>query len=178
MQGDSEDLERKLRNVLRELKEVGKIFKSRTIDKAIEDVKIAIRELQELKRKSSEGLEHYNAKIVLLNMLLKDSGSFYLEAEQTKLSKIGYRPDVVIIKDKEVIILEIERDQSRMLKKLRKLKRIYDRILQSPILTGRNLRIIFGITCERINDRILNVAKEINNVEIYKIKNNKIKRII
>jgi hypothetical protein len=168
MQGDFESLEAKLREIAKQLREINRILDSRTLDKAIENVEIAINELQDQKRKSTEGLDHYNAKIKLLDMILKDGGSCYLEAEQTKLSKIGYRPDAVVIKDREVVILEIETDQRRMLKKLKKLKDVYPKILQSPILTGRSLRIVFGVVGGEIRDDVIKEARRLN-VEVYRV---------
>ncbi|HIP24880.1 MAG TPA: hypothetical protein EYG81_00205 [Archaeoglobus profundus] len=163
-----EDVELKLKDIIRQLNEINRIVNSKAIEKAIENIEIAIGELRSLKRKSSEGLDHYKAKIKLLEKILEDGGSCYLESEQTKLSKLGYRPDAVVIKDREVILVEIETDQSRMLRKLKKLRKVYPKILQSPILIGRSLRIVFGVT-GNIKQKVIEEAKKLNNIEIYKI---------
>ena len=166
-----EDVELKLREIIKQLNEINKVVNSKAIEKAIENIEIAISELRSLKRKSSEGLDHYKAKIKLLEKILENGGSCYLESEQTKLSKLGYRPDAVVIKDKEVVLVEIETNQARMLRKLKKLRKVYPKILQSPILIGRSLRIIFGVVGE-VKQEIVEEAKKLNNVEIYKINDN------
>ena len=132
-----EDVELKLREIIKQLNEINKVVNSKSIEKAIENIEIAIGELRSLKRKSSEGLDHYKAKIKLLEKILENGGSCYLESEQTKLSKLGYRPDAVVIKDKEVVLVEIETNQARMLRKLKKLRKVYPKILSDlPISIG------------------------------------------
>ena len=165
MQGDSEVVKR-LRGILKELEEINTILRSSAVDKALEYLRIAMDE--SLKLKGVEGFDHYTAKVKLVNELLKEGGSCYLEAEQTKLSKIGYRPDAVIIRDDEIVIVEIETDRSRAVKKLKKLKRCLDKIKTHPIVGNRRLRIVFGILDE-LDEKGKELAKQLG-VEVYDAK--------
>ncbi len=169
MQGDIERVKKELEEIVGRLKNINKLVDIKSIEKAIEELRIAVGELESFKRKSIEGLDHYSAKVKLIEELMKDGGTCYLESEQTKISKIGYRPDAVIVKDDEVIFVEIETDQRRMVKKLKKLRRLWGKILQSPILTGRRLRIIFGVIDEHLRDELILEAKKLDNVEIYAV---------
>ena len=178
MQGDIERVRKELEEIVERLEEVKRLVGIKSIERAIEELKIAIGELESPKRKSTEGLDHYSAKVRLIEELMKDGGTCYLESEQTKLSKIGYRPDAVIVKDDEVIFVEIETDQRRMLRKLKKIKKLWDRIIQSPILTGRRFRIIFGITDENVKNEVISEVKKLNNVEIYTVLPDRVVRIL
>jgi len=178
MQGDFERIRKELEEILSRLDYINRIVDSRAIQRAIEELRIAMGELDSLRRKSTEGLDHYSAKVRLIEELMKDGGSCYLESEQTKLSRIGYRPDAVIVKDDEVIFVEIETDQRRMIEKLRKLRRLWDKILQSPILTGRRLRIVFGVLNENVKDELILEAKKLDNVEIYGVLSDGLIRIL
>jgi len=177
MQGNIERIKRELEEILSRLDDISREIDSRAIQRAIEELRIAMSELESLRRKSTEGLDHYSAKVKLIEELMKDGGTCYLESEQTKLSKIGYRPDAVIVKDDEVIFVEIETDQRRMIGKLKKIKRLWDKILQSPILTGRRLRIAFGITDEKLREESISEVKKLN-VEIYAVLPDRVIRIL
>lgn len=178
MQGDIERVRRELEEIVERLENINKLVDIKSIEKAIEELRIAIGEIESFRRKSTEGLGHYSAKVKLIEELMKGGGTCYLESEQTKLSKIGYRPDAVIVKDDEVIFVEIETDQRRMLKKLKKIKKLWDKIIQSPILTGRRLRIVFGIIDERVKEELISEIKKLNTIEIYAILPDRVVRIL
>ncbi len=173
MQRDTERVRKELEEIVEKLENINRLVNFKSIERAIEELRIAVRELKSFRRKSTEGLDHYSAKVKLIEELMKGGGTCYLESEQTKLSKIGYRPDAVIVKDDEVIFVEIETDQRRLLRKLKKIKKLWDRIIQSPILTGRRLRIVFGVLDERIGKEVILEAKKLN-VEIYAVSSDSI----
>ncbi len=177
MQGDNERLRRELEEIVERLENINRLVNFKSIERAIEEIKIAIGELESFRRKSTEGLDHYSAKVKLIEELMKDGGTCYLESEQTKLSKIGYRPDAVIVKDEEVIFVEIETDQRRLLRKLKKIRKLWSKIIQSPILTGRRLRIVFGVSDERIGKEVISETKKLN-VEIYAVSSDSIFRLL
>jgi len=164
----------RLEKILEELEDIRRDFAIKSLDKAIEDLKIAVKELYKIERKGLESLDHYDAKAKILEMI---GGTHYLEAEHTKLSKIGYRPDAVVIKDREVVIVEVERDRRRLLNKVRKIKKLYNEILKNPILTGRKLRFVFGLVDIDLDSEIVKELKTLKDIEIYKIIKNKIKKI-
>ena len=64
-----------------------------------------------------------------------------------------------------------------MIGKLKKIKRLWDKILQSPILTGRRLRIAFGITDEKLREESISEVKKLN-VEIYAVLPDRVIRIL
>ncbi len=156
------------------LKEIGEILerleslrgrvRSRALERAIEELRIAIEEMGGVKRKSNEGLRHYLAKVELLKRF---EGSVYLEAEETGLSKIGYRPDAVVIGDDEIVIVEIETDPRRAIEKIEKIKRKMDKIKRSPITTNRRLRIVMGIL-GKVREELRRRAEEVG-VEIVEL---------
>ena len=152
-------------------------IKSKALERAIAELKIALKDLDKGIRKSSEGLDHFSAKLKILKELTRDGGSCYIESEQTGISKIGYRPDAIVINDKELIILEIETDQRRMVEKLRKIRRKWDEITSTPMLTGRRLRIVFGVTDSELKDYVLKEAKKLSGIEIYSISDDDIVRL-
>ncbi len=168
MQGDLGEVKKEIEEIVARLERVKEAVKLKSLERAIEELKIAVEEVESLRRKGSEGLDHYRAKVRLIEELTKDGGTCYLEAEHTGISKIGYRPDAVIIKDEEVIFVEIETDQRRMLKKLRKLRRLWNKIVSFPITTGRRIRIVFGVLGD-VREDVLREAKSMN-VEVYSIK--------
>jgi len=174
MQRDRKELKNKLEKLIDELEKINRLVNVKSIDKAIECLKIAVKELEEFERKGLESFEHYDAKLRLLKRI---GGTYYLEAEQTKLSKIGYRPDAIVIKDNEVLIVEIEKDKSRFLKKIRKLRGLYNKIIESPILINRSLKIVFGLVEMDLDDKLKEELKNLKNVEIYRITKDKIERI-
>ena len=168
------DVKEKLIRILKDLEEVRSKISIKSLEKAIEDIKIAINELEKIERKGLESLDHYSAKAKILEMI---GGTYYLEAEHTKISKIGYRPDVVVIKDDEVVLIEIERDRRRFINRIKKIKKFYDKILNLPILANRRLRIVFGIVGFEINQDVIKELKRLDCVEVYKIANDKIEKI-
>ncbi|GEM_PF-942972 len=178
MQGDIERVRKELEEIVERLENINRLVSIKSIEKAIEELRIAVGELESFRRKSTEGLDHYSAKIKLIEELMKGGGTCYLESEQTKLSKIGYRPDAVIVKDDEVIFVEIETDQRRMLRKLKKIRKLWDKIIQSPILTGRRLKIAFGVTDEKLREELISEIKKLNNVEIYAVLPDRVVRIL
>lgn len=159
----------KLRKILRELESINKEMNSKALRKAIDYIKIALKEEKDLK--GSEGFAHYLAKKRLAELF---GGCCYYESEGTGLSKEGYRPDAILIKDDEAIILEVETDKRRILKKFEKIRRNYDKILSNPIFTNRRVRIVFGVF--DFDDRIARRAKNLG-IELYKINEEKIERI-
>ncbi len=173
MQGDPEVLKvlKRLERIVEELEDINGVLKSPCIVKAIENLKIVLS--GERKKRGTESYDHYRAKLRLVELFLKDGGSCYLEAEQTKISKIGYRPDAVVINDDEVVIIEIETDQRRMRKKLKRLKKILDVLRDHPIVSNRNLRIVFGVFGDVKYD-VVKYAKDIG-VEIYRFNGDLVK---
>ncbi|WP_456327843.1 hypothetical protein [Archaeoglobus sp.] len=142
--------EEKLKKILRELEEINATLKSKALERAIENVKIALHG----EKVGSEGFEHSYIRSKLIERI---GGNVYVESEQTGLSKLGFRPDLVMIKDDEVIIAEIETDKSRALKKMRKVAKLMDRLKSHPIVANRRLKVIFALS--KWDDRILDFAK-------------------
>ena len=176
MQRDLEEVRKRVEEALRMLEDVSKVFDSKPILRAIEELKIALMEINGVKRKSTEGLDHYRVKLKLVDELTKDGGSCYLESEGTGLSKIGYRPDAVIVKKDELVILEVETDQRRMVRKIRKLLDILPRIKSSPLATGRRLRVVFGVTGD-VRDEIRDIAGSAG-FEVYTVKEGRVLRVV
>ena len=139
MQGD---VLKEIAEILDRLERLREKVESGALGRAIEELRIALEEMGGVRRKSNEGLRHYLAKVELLRRF---EGSVYLEAEETGLSKIGYRPDAVVIGDEEVVIIEIETDPRRAMEKVRKIERKMGEIRRSPITTNRRLRIVMGV---------------------------------
>ena len=139
MQGD---VIREIVEILDRLERLKEKVNSGALNRAVEELRIALEEMGGIRRKSNEGLKHYLAKVELLKRF---KGSVYLEAEETGLAKIRYRPDAVVIGEREVVIIEIETDARRAMEKVRKIERKIDEIRKSPITTNRRLRIVMGV---------------------------------
>jgi len=163
--------------ILRRLEDLRGQVGSRALERAIMELRIALNDLDRGIRRSSEGLDHYSVKLRLIEKFTEDGGSCYIESEQTKISKIGYRPDAIIIKDDELIIVEVETDQRRMIEKLRKIRRKWNEITSTPLLTGRRLRIVFGVTDNELRDDVLREARRLVGVEIYSVSDGGIVRL-
>ncbi len=158
------DVKSRLKAILAELEEINRELKSKALEKALEFLKIALSE--EIELKGYESFNHYIAKKRLIEMF---GGNCYLESERTKISKIGYRPDAIIIRDDEVIILEIETDKNKASKKFEKIRKNYNKIITNPIFTNRKARIVFGVF--DIDENLIKKAESIG-VELYKIGEN------
>ncbi len=173
----------KLEKIIKDLKEINRTLKNKSIEKAIKEIEIAIREQNfKLKRKSNESIEHYMMKNLLFNTITKDGDAYYLEAENIKLSKMGYRPDIVVVRENDAIFIEIEKNPKNIIKKLKNIKNKSEKIKKHPILIGRNIRVIFGILSQ-INEEILEEIKKISryidfDVDVYLYENEELRRII
>ncbi len=152
---------KRLKDILTELESINRDMRSKALSKAIDYIKIALKEERDLK--GSESFAHYLAKKKLVEMF---GGCCYYESEGTGLSKRGYRPDAILIKDDEVIILEVETEKRRILKKFEKIHKNYDKILSNPIFTNRRVRFVFGVF--DFDENILKKAKKLG-IELYKI---------
>ena len=142
--------EERLKKILKELEEINSKLRSRALERAIENIKIALHS----EKVGSEGFEHSYIRSKLIEMM---GGNVYIESEQTGLSKLGFRPDLVMIKGNEVIIAEIETDKGRALKKMRKIAKLMDKLKSHPIVANRRLKVIFALS--KWDERILDFAK-------------------
>ncbi|WP_457548609.1 hypothetical protein [Archaeoglobus sp.] len=142
--------EERLKKILKELEEINATLKSKALERAIENVKIALHG----EKIGSEGYEHSYIRSKLIERM---GGNVYIESEQTGLSKLGFRPDLVMIRGDEVVIAEIETDKSRALKKMRKVAKLMDKLKSHPIVANRRLKIIFALS--KWDDRVLDFAK-------------------
>ncbi len=176
MQGDFEDVKRRIEKAVEMLEDVLRVFKSKPVSRAIEELRIALMEIEGLKRKSCEGIDHYTLKSMLVEELTKDGGSCYLESEGTGISKMRYRPDAVILKDDELIIVEVETDQRRMAEKIEKVSRVIGKIKSSPLATGRRVRVVFGVV-EDLRDDLREKARE-RGFEVYCLSSGRLLKII
>lgn len=146
----------RLEKILKELEEIKRFWRSKAIDDAIECLKIALHG----ERIGSEGFEHSYIREKLLNIF--GGGNVYLESEGTKISKIGFRPDIVIIRGKDVIIAEIENDKREVIKKIVKVAERIEKLKRHPVLANRNLRIVFATSDwdEKIISKVRNFGFE------------------
>jgi len=156
----------RLKKILEELEDINKNLKSKALEKAIENIKTALHG----EKVGSESFEHSYMRSKIVEMF---GGNVYVESELTKLSKIGYRPDLVIIKGNEAIIVEIETDKRRALKKMEKVTKILNKIRSQPILANRKLRILFVLSSW--DEKVLNYAKS-KNFEVYVLKDDELIR--
>ncbi|WP_456372671.1 hypothetical protein [Methanocaldococcus sp.] len=154
--------------IIDELNEINRELKNKAIEKAIENLKIAVYG----DKIGSEGFYHNYMREKLLEMF---QGSQYIESSGTKISNLGFRPDLVIINKKELIIAEIETNNKRALRKMEKIAKVLDKLKNLPIATNRNVRIIFCLL--ETNDKIITKAKK-HNFEIFVLDNFEIKRLI
>ena len=147
----------RLKVILKELEEINLDLRSRAIEKAIENIKIALHG----DKVGCEGFEHSYMRKKVVEMF---GGNVYVESELTGISKLGYRPDLVIVKGDEVIIVEIETERRRALKKMEKVYKILDKIKENPIFSGRRVRVVFALL--KWDDEILRFAKS-KGFEVY-----------
>ncbi|ADC65889.1 hypothetical protein Ferp_1745 [Ferroglobus placidus DSM 10642] len=170
-----EELKKKLEEIVRELEEMQSLLKVKALGEAVERIKIAIKELEGFEKKGSESFSHYDLKIKLLEMF---KGSHYLESERTKLSKFGVRPDAVVIKDDAVVLIEVEKDKKNFLKKVRKLKKVKDKLLESPIFTGRKIKFVFGLVEFEIDEELKKEVLSLGDAEVYSSFGGELKRLL
>ncbi len=115
----------KLEKIIKELENINKSLKNRSLENAIKEIKIAIKEQSfMLKRKCNESVDHYLMKNLIFNEIAKEGDAYYLEAESIKLSKIGYRPDVVILRSNDAIFIEIENTENILNKQIKYLSKL------------------------------------------------------
>ncbi|ADB58110.1 hypothetical protein [Archaeoglobus profundus] len=140
----------RLKEILEELERINYVLRSKALERAIENIKIALHG----EKVGSEGFEHSYIRHKLIE---KIGGNVYIESGQTGLSKLGFRPDLVIIKDEEVIIAEIETDKGRALKKMRKVARLLKDLKSYPIIANRKVRVVFALS--KWDERVLSFAE-------------------
>ena len=174
MQG-IEELKERLECIVRELEEIQSLLRVKTLEEAIERLKISIRELEGFEKKGSESLSHYDVKIKLLEMF---NGAHYLESEKTKLSKFGVRPDAVVISDDSVLIIEVEKDKKNFLRKVKKLGKVKDNLLESPIFTGRKLKFVFGLVGFELDEELRKEVLNLGDVEVYSSFGGELRRLL
>lgn len=145
----------RLKKVLEELEDLNSTLKSKAIEKAIENVKIALYS----EKVGSEGFKHSYMRRRIVEIL---GGNVYVESELTGISKIGYRPDLVIIRGNEVRIVEIETDRRGALRKMRKVSNLLKDL--KTFARGRTLKVTFVIS--DWDENVLKFAKD-KGFEIY-----------
>ena len=149
-----------IKKIIKRLEELNCELNSNAIKKAIENLKIAIYG----KKVGSEGFEHSYIREKLFELF---SGNIYVESANTGFSKIGFRPDLLIVNDKELIIVEIETNKKRAKNKMSKICKNLEKIKAFPLSINRKVRIVFCLTF--YDDEFLKEAKE-KNFEVYILK--------
>ncbi len=158
-----------LEEIVKRLEEIYRVKKVKSLNYAIDFLKLAILEIKfGIESKCRESLLHYLFKERILDEEDEIKG-IYFEAKDLKLQKYGYRPDIVLIKDDEIIFVEAEIRKYNVRKKIERIKKFLNRIkseknlepiLKSIISGERKLRIIF-VTKDDIN-----IDEKIDNIEI------------
>ncbi len=143
-------IDERLRKILGELEEINCELKSKALEKAIENIKIALHG----EKIGGEGFEHSYMRRKIVEMI---GGNVYVESELTGISKLGYRPDLVIVKGNEAMIVEIETEKRNALRKMKKVSKILSKIKSNPIFSKRILRVIFVLSSW--DDDVLRFAK-------------------
>ncbi|XRO77123.1 hypothetical protein ACO3VM_00940 [Methanocaldococcus sp. 10A] len=166
MQGN-ETLKNKILDIIKELEDINKKLNSKAIDKAIGNLKIAIYG----DKVGAEGFYHSYIREKLLEIF---KGNQYIESSGTKLSNLGFRPDLVIINDKKVIIAEIETDKKRAINKMRKIANLINNIKKHPIATNREVKVIFCLLSS--DSKIINKAK-MYGFELFVLDNGRLKKL-
>ncbi|WP_423793254.1 hypothetical protein ACPB8Q_03315 [Methanocaldococcus indicus] len=142
---------KRIEKIIYELEEINKNLDSREIRDAIENLKIFL-------YSKKIGNESFLHSYVRDKLLKKFKGSAYIESKELKLN-LNFRPDIVFLNKDELIIVEIETDKRRCLKKMEKIFKNLDKVYSLPISTNRKVRIIF--VTER-DEKILRKAKFYN----------------
>ncbi len=174
----------RLEKIIDELESINRILKSRSLENAIKEIRIAIKEQNfKLKRKSNESMEHYIMKNLLFNEIIKEGDAYYLEAEDTKLSRVGYRPDIVILRENDAIFIEIERNPRNIIKKLVNIKDKQRKIKNHSIFTGRSVKVVFGVLGNEVDENILKNIKKIEkyidfDVDVYLYSGENLKKVL
>jgi len=149
-----------IKEIIKKLEEINKELKNKAIDKAIENLKISLYG----EKIGSEGFYHSYIRKKLLELF---SGNIYVESSNTGFSKIGFRPDLLIVNDKELIIIEIETNKKRAKNKMNKIYKNLDRIKLHSLAINRKIKIVF---CSTFFDKeLIKEAKE-KNFEVYILK--------
>ncbi len=139
----------RLRRILKELEEINETLRSKAVGKAIENIKIALHG----EKIGGEGFEHSYIRSKLIELL---GGNVYVESEQTGISKLGFRPDLIVIKGEDVYLIEIETDKRRALRKMKRLAEKLEELKRHPVVTNRNLRVLFVL--KSYDERLLEIA--------------------
>ncbi len=163
--------------IIKRLEEINKNINNKNINYAIDFLKLALREEEEkVESKCRESFLHYLLKCGAIKGE-RDIKGIYVESKGLKLQKYGYRPDVVLIKDDEVIFIEAEVSRKNFKKKIEKIKKFLEKIhnenflepvLKSIVSGERKLRIIFITKDDIFENFSLGNVK----IEIYKMMNN------
>ncbi len=158
----------RLKRILKELEDINKDLKSKAIENAIESLKIALHG----EKVGSEGFEHSYIRRKLMETF---GGNIYVESGGTKISKLGFRPDLVIIREGEVIIAEIETDARRALKKMDVVAKKLEIAKRYPVFANRKLRVIFALSKE--DERAESKAKELG-FELFVLEGEELVKVI
>ncbi len=160
-------MQEELNEMINKLEKINNELNNKAIEKAIEYLKIALKS----EKVGSEGYVHSFIRSLVLK---KFKGNVYIESQQTKFSKIGFRPDVIILNEKEIIIIEIETNKKRAEEKLKKIINRFPEIEKLPLCNQRKIKIVF---CLSFYDADL--IKKIKNqkFEVFILKNNELFQI-
>ncbi len=161
-------IDERLKRILRELEDINKNLKSKAVEDAIESLKIALHG----EKVGSEGFRHSYIRKKLIEYF---GGNVYIESGGTGISKIGFRPDLVIIREKDVIIAEIETDMKKAMKKMEKIAEKIEDLKKNPIFVNRRLRIVFAISEE--NERIKSRAKKLG-FELFVLRDKELAKVV
>lgn len=156
-----------MKKILKELEELNRVLKSKAVENAIESLRIALHG----ERVGSEGFEHSYIRMKLIELF---GGNVYVESEGTKVSKIGLRPDLVIVKGNEVILAEIETDERKAIKKMIKVAENIEKIKRNPIFASRRLRVVFAIS--EYDERVKSKAKDLG-FELFVLKGDELVKV-
>lgn len=158
----------RLKKILEELEEINQILKSKAVENAIESLRIALHG----EKIGSEGFEHSYIRRKLIELF---GGNVYVESGGTSISKIGFRPDLVIVRGDEVIIAEIETDKRNAIRKMTRIAKNIEKIKRLPILAGRKLRVVFAVIEE--DEKVKSKAKDLG-FELFVLKGYELVKVI
>ncbi len=161
----------KIKKMVEDLTIINKDLNDKAIESAINNLKIFISSGKKIGR---EEYYHSLMREMILNILGNKLGC-YVESKSLNFVKLGFRPDIVLISEKEIIIIEIETDKRRTLKKMNKIYKSLENIYSLPITTNRKIKVIFCLAEEW--KEVINIAKKYNFF-VYVLENNKLKKVI
>ncbi len=152
-----------IEKVLKELETIED--KNKALLKAIEYLKIA-------KNNEVYGFESQAHNLIRKKIIKLFEGAVYQESKDTGFSKkAGFRPDIIILNQKEIIIVEIETNKKRAKNKINKISKNFDKIKALPLAINRKIKIVFCLTF--FDKDLIKEIKE-KNFEVYILKSNEI----